>query len=339
MNKLITILILSLLTACASKPMKTSGSIEGKETIRVTGVGKDFNEAKRNGFRTAIEIVVGSVMVAERELVNDKITRDDIVEHSAGYVDDFKVINQVSAYNQVTVSMDVTVKNSVIATKLLNRSEPTKINGDRLSTQYQTYMNERQTGDQFLNTVLKDYPRKAYIVEQGKVDYVVNSNREAVFVIPYKVKWDYKYLTALNEALDKVKDTPSISNFNTRCMCYLTPERIVVMSKSPNSFLLGSRETYHFNDGIRADNVRNALSEKTVIKVAIIGHTGAVLHKSCVGTETTFSGTFDRGVYAVWGNAYEEEQLHITVNSSLARNMSQVNRIEMTVDTFNACHY
>lgn len=339
MNKLITILLLSLLTACASKPMKTSGSIEGKETIRVVGSGKDFNEAKRNGFRSAIEIAVGSVMVTERELVNNKIKRDEIVEHSAGYVDDYKVINQTTSHSQVSVVMDVTVKNSVIATKLLNRSEPTNINGDRLSTQYQTYMSERQTGDQFLNTVLKDYPRKAFIVEQGKVDYVVNSNREAVFVIPYKVKWDYKYLTALNEALDKVKDNPSLSNFNTRCMCYLTPERVVVMSKSPNSFLIGSRETYHFNDGVRADNVRNALSEKPVMKVSIIGHDGTVLHKSCVGTDTTFSGTFDRGVYAVWGNTYEEEQLHVTVNSRLARNMSQVNRIEMTVDTFNACHY
>ena len=341
MKKLFAIVMLAFMTACASNPsIKTSGDIPGQETIRVIGSGKTPEEAKRNGFRTAIEIVVGSAVVSEKDAYNNRLLKDQIIEHSAGYVDDYKIIDQYSSGSGVSMVMDVTVKNSVIASKLLNRNEPTNIDGTRLDAQYKTYLDERETGDAFLNTVLNDFPNRALTITQGKVDYMLRGNRESVFVIPYTVRWNYKYIQGLNEALSKVQDKNSDRYFDPRCMCYVSPERIVVMAKSPNDWLVGSKNIYHFNDVVRANNVANSLAIKPYIKISFIAHNGRVLQKECVGTGTIFAGKPDKGVLAIWGNAVEEDRINVVVkhNSMLYNNMADLNRIEMSLETFEKCN-
>lgn len=341
MKSLIAIAMLMFLSACASnQSIKTSGDIEGQRTIRVLGTGKTKDDAKRNGFRNAIEIVVGSAMVSEKEVINNRLRKNEIIEHSAGYVDDYKIVDTYPTNSGVSVVMDVTVKNSVIASKLLNRNDSTNINGDRLDTQYKTYMKERHTGDEFLESVLKDFPSRALTVKQGKVDYKLNGDRSTVFSIPYSVRWNYKYIQALNEALSKVQDTGSNQFFDPKCMCYISPERVVVMAKNPDDWVLGTKNVYHFNDAIRAKNIESWLSAKPVMKITFIGTNGQVLQKNCVGTETIFAGIQDRGLFAVWGNAVEEQNVnvHVMRGTPLYYNMNNLSRIDITMETVNQCN-
>ena len=44
-------------------------------TVTVTGVGNDFEEAKYNGFRNAIETHLGTLVLSEREHHNYKTDR------------------------------------------------------------------------------------------------------------------------------------------------------------------------------------------------------------------------------------------------------------------------
>ena len=341
MKSLFIVAMLSLLTACASQQsIKTSGDIEGQRTIRVLGTGKTQDEAKQNGFRNAIEIVVGSALVSEKEVINDRLRKNQIIEHSAGYVDDYKIVDTYPTGSGVSVVMDVTVKNSVIASKLLNRNDSTSINGDKLDTQYKTYMKERETGDEFLESVLKDFPGRALTVKQGQVDYKLTGDRNTVFSIPYTVRWNYKYIQALNEALSKVQDVGSNRFFDPKCMCYISPERVMVMAKNPDDWVLGTKNVYHFNDSVRAKNIESWLSAKPVMKILFIGANGQVLQKNCVGTGTIFAGVQDRGVFTVWGNAFEEERLnvHVVRGSPLYYNMNNLSRIDITMVTVNQCH-
>lgn len=341
MKHLLTIAMLSLLTACASNPsIKTSGDIKGQETIRVIASGNTPDEAKRNGFRSAIEIVVGSVIVSEKEAYNDRLLKNQIIEHSAGYVDDFKIINKYPSGSGVTMVMDVTVKNSVIASKLLNRSEPSNINGERLDVQYKTYMEERGTGDAFLHTVLKDYPSKALNVQQGKVEYMLNGDRGTVFVIPFAVRWNYNYVKALNEALSKVQDTGSDRFFDPKCMCYISPERVVVMAKDPKDWLIGSKNTYHFNDSVRAKNIASYLSSKPYVKISFISHSGRKLQENCVGSDYVWAGVRNSGLFEVWGNVVEEGRITVEVRrgTPLHKDMDSLNRIETTMVASDKCN-
>ena len=76
------------LTACASTGVeKTSGTVGySPEYTRALGTGKTIDEAKTNAFNVAIEIVVGSVVITERQSNNNQLIRDEIIRASSKFV-------------------------------------------------------------------------------------------------------------------------------------------------------------------------------------------------------------------------------------------------------------
>ena len=85
MSRLLCLVVCLVLCACS-----TVGS---DNYITVTGTGSTFERAKQDAFREAVQIKVGSAVVSERMSTVDSLVKDDIIVHSAGYVDDFKVLN------------------------------------------------------------------------------------------------------------------------------------------------------------------------------------------------------------------------------------------------------
>jgi hypothetical protein len=344
MKLIIATVMLAMLSACSSTgPTKTYQGNAPTNTVRnVIGVGTTFDEAKNNGFAVAVEKAVGSVILVDKEVRNDKLVRDDILSHSAGYVDDYTIISQSNTQGKVIVVMDVDVKHSKIAEKMLNRNaSPTDLQGNKLNTQYKTYLVERGTGDQLLNNILKDYPSKALTATPGKIDFMVSSHRQPVIVIPYQIKWNYSYIEAMNEALKTLEDGTEANYFNAKCMCYKAPERVVVMAKDPKAWLLGSKNNYYFNDSMRVDHIRNAFDGGTNIRVSVFDGGNTVIHSQCFKVGTVFAGRMDRNLFTVWGNETEEGVLHVTVNNdkSLGKNLSTANKIELSMDTNRGCRH
>jgi len=342
MKLIIAVTMLAFLSACStSAPTRTYQGNEQTNTVRnVIGVGTTFDEAKNNGFSVAVEKAVGSVILVDKEVRGDKLTRDEILSHSAGYVDDYKIISQTSTQGKVVVVMDVDVKHSKIAEKMLNRNaSPTNIPGNKMNTQYQTYLVERGTGDQVLNTVLKDFPFRALTATPGNIDFMVNSRRESIIVIPYIVKWDYSYIQAMNEVLKTLEDGTEAQYFNARCMCYKAPERVAVMAKDPKSWFLGSKNIYYFNDSVRVDKIRNAFDSGVNIRVSIFGNENTVIHAQCFKVGTIFAGRLDKDLTTVWGNQTDEGVLRITVKNdrNLGKNLGSTNKIELSMDTDVGC--
>ena len=91
--------------------------------VQVEGRGHTESEARRNGFALAVEQAVGTLVLSEREAVQQKLTRQEVTNYSSGYVDNFKILNKTIHGNEVTVTMDVWVAHSAIANRLFGRSE------------------------------------------------------------------------------------------------------------------------------------------------------------------------------------------------------------------------
>lgn len=79
-------------------------------TLTVSGQGKTVEEAKTNGFRSAIEQAYGVYISSKTEILNDKIIKDEIVSISNGNIKEFKILNQVTLPNgDHTIILNATV--------------------------------------------------------------------------------------------------------------------------------------------------------------------------------------------------------------------------------------
>ena len=168
--------------------------------------GYSLAEAKRQCFTTAIEQVVGQVVVSDLESSGDRITRDTIGQYSAGYIDDYTIQEQrQDEHGWYHLKMTVTVASSKIAQRKLSRGEHTDIvNGDREMASLESQLEQREHGDALIGQVLASYPENAYIVNSGHTEFNISRLRESYVDIPYSIDMSRTWIDAFNEALEVV---------------------------------------------------------------------------------------------------------------------------------------
>ena len=176
--------------------------------IEVAGQGADAEEARKNGFRLAVEQAIGSLISSESEVQNGRLVRDEIISYAAGYVSNFEIVSTENVNRGSRVVMRVRVKRSALANRLLNESKQSgQVDGATAVVSFKTIVNERQTGDQLLQSVLNDFPRRAFDIEIGKTQVILAGQRTAQLQIPIKVKLNSNYLDSLWAALDATQNS------------------------------------------------------------------------------------------------------------------------------------
>ena len=274
MRYLLPMLMLAL-SACASdKPTgKSFSGLTEPGYVRVIGTGKNFEDAKTNGFRTAIEIIVGSIVISDAEVKSNQLIRDEIAKHSAGYIDDYKIISNATTDFGVSLVMDINVKSSKIHERVLGKfKDQEPLNGSKMTAQFQTYNKERESGDNVLASVLNDLSTKGFTLTKGDVKFLTDKDRNAIIMADYSIFWNYNYLVALNEILKKLEDSKSNSIYQ---------ERVFIQSKDPKAWLIGQTDRYYFNDGIRADLIKSKIRGSIYIMSSVYDDNGKMLFSSC----------------------------------------------------------
>ena len=185
----------------------------GKEQvyyIEVAGEGRTANESKNNGFRLAVEQAIGSLISSETEVQNGRIIRDEIISYASGYVDRFEIVAQEASSIGVRTTMKVWVRRSALSNRLLNRSERAgEVEGARSSVQLSTLNHERATGDRLVQTVLNDFPKRAFDIELKSTELRYSNTRQGVLDVPFKLSWNKDYLSSLWAALDATSQKSS----------------------------------------------------------------------------------------------------------------------------------
>lgn len=317
------LLIILALFCAGSVYSQPTTKIDPKDPgyVRSVGNGTTLENAKNDAFRNAITMIVGTAVLSERESRKDNLTKDDLLNYSAGYVDRYQITDKIENLNNVTVIVDVIVKSSKIHERVLNTGRTEKqIEGDRLSTQYNTYLEQQKSGDAFLGAVVNDYPNRAFEIKQGKHEFVLDSKRRAILIVPFEMRWSYKYLVALNEALGKVQYGDRRSS-----------ERINVISKNPKDWMFGRTDTYYFNDGTQPDQLKNTFRSELFIQAKIKDGDGDVLFAECYNTDTTFAGSPDRGSYTIFGNEVLDNHIQIPINYKIKAALERADSVELSV--------
>jgi len=272
----LVILAMLALSACATKPssIKTSAPVkEQTQFVHSVGVGSTVDLALEDGFKRAIEKVVGDIVVSSNETKNDRLVRNEILTHSAGYVDRYEIISAVKLADGYHVNVAVHVKSSRIANRILGGMDSTStLQGDRMATQHSTYLKERNTGDKVIAEVLRSFPKNAFTVTRKDAQFQLRGDRAAVLIVSYNMKWNKNYVKALNEMMAVMQDG---QNSNTR------QQRFFIQSIPIGNSWVGKTDVYYFNDEVRANKIRERLSIGQVVRASVVDQNGKTLFAAC----------------------------------------------------------
>lgn len=305
------------LIACA-----TNSSTKEVSTITVSSEGKTFEEAKLKGFEKAVEITVGTVILSYSETRGKKLVKDEIISHSSGYVENYKILQRIDI-DKVHLTMEVTVKNSIIAQRLLGAQNGTgEIDGDQFRTQHQTYLKQKETGDKVIESVLQDFPKYAFVIEKSTVKNKVNIHRSPVMSIEYSIKYNHKYIEALIEALNVVADKKD----NT-----LLQEKIEVVYKKPSDFLLGKTHSFYFNDIPRSRFIKGVFGQRLYLNVIFKNSYGEVIKSGC--DDGKFWNSMNPvNPYTIDANNTMSGEMIVTFNKNPEK-IAYFHEIELKLDT------
>ena len=204
-HKLLVALGLVTSTLSHADIAKTSGA-HPTVTIEKTCESYSFESAKRSCFDSAIEQVVGQLIVSDLEVSGDVITKDTVASYSAGYIDDYVIKKQQrDELGWWRLEMSISVASSKIAQRKITRGEHADlVNGLKARDIIDSQLDQRADGDHLLSTVLASYPENAYVINSGKTEFSVNRLRQAYVDVPYSITMSQPWLAAFAEALEAV---------------------------------------------------------------------------------------------------------------------------------------
>lgn len=185
-------------------------------TVQATAVNE--TDAREEAFRAAIAQAVGSFVMSERTARDGDLIRDEIINYSSGFVHDFEIKNRQVSRSGTTLTVDVWVKRSQIADRLLNKSRrQAEIEGGRISAQIQTWRQSREASDKVLEAVLNDYPSRAFDISIGSTRVSADPQRRVILEIPVAVSWNASYLNSLEEAVNRINQRPDCNEWFSKC--------------------------------------------------------------------------------------------------------------------------
>jgi len=218
---LILVLVLAGPVQAQTSPMSTASVVlsvvriainlgSGKQDytqVDVVSEGTTVEQARLEGFRTAVNQAVGSVVATQTQSQNQRLVRDEIVNYSSGFVDRFEIMEQQSTGTGVRLKMRVWVAESRLAHRLLGQSHDSQqVPGDRIGAQIETLLDERQQGDLLIQAVMKDYPQRAFDVKVGKSRVKFDEYRRAIIVTDVTIQWQSRWVDAVYDTLKRTND-------------------------------------------------------------------------------------------------------------------------------------
>ena len=340
--------------------------------IRVVGEGSTVEQAKENAFRTAVQQRAGAIVLSERQASNDKLIKDNISLFSAGYVDDFKIIDINQNGSNIRITLEVLVADSKLFNQVLNTGQTKQgINGDQAGTALSTFLDQKQKGDKMLDAVLSTYPQNAFIIEQKPYVLSVDSNRNAIITIPYSLKWNYDYIVSMKEAMQLIEDKVDLVTWINQLYLQstawllslkikliedkvdlvtwinLAPSNVVILAKDPKDFLIGSRTVYKFNDIHMLNKIKNAMRGENEVSILleISDNSGQLLWHGCFipnsvnGRKKSFYGIGDPRVLTIYGNEFEKDTLNVIIDPAHNYVVQRASKIEVSIVPDKKCHW
>lgn len=305
--------------------------VAAEKYIRVTGEATTIEQAKENAFRTAVQQRAGAIVLSEREARMSSLTKDNISVFSAGYINDFKIIDVIQTGSTIRITMDVLVAESKLLNQVLTTGKTEQgIDGNRAGVAVSTYMDQKQKGDQMLDMVLNTYPQNAFTIQQKPFIIAVDSYRNTLIQVPYTIKWNKDYIYALNEALTLLED--KVGFFQE------APAKIIIGDKDPIGAYAGKWQ-HKFNDLITYNKIVNSMKDDRAARflLEIYDNNGELLYHSCYAMSLFYYAQFKQLMFTT--SKVETSYLQATIDKEHRYVIDRASRIEVSSVPDSKCHW
>lgn len=336
MMKFILILLLSIAGSL------NAWAVEGP--FRVQGEGETLQQAQQNAFRAAIERAYGSAVVSDRLSVNGDLVKDEILNYASGYVADYRLIDTQQKGSRTVVVMDIWVNDSKIADRILGAGiSPKAIDAEKQMSQLNSLLDAKKRGDQLIQQVMSDFPNKAFTISNDEIEIRVDGNRAPWLYIKYAMRWNYKYLMAVNEALSLMAESKNgvMSPILDRLAGQSATGYVTIMAKDPKDFILGNQ--WHY----RPDNTSFALLQgiltdrEPYMMITVRNARADRLFFACMLPQWARGKAF----YSVgenvpfYGNNVETGYIQLDIDKSpkLAGNLKEATTLELSITSKYDC--
>lgn len=291
--------------------------------LQVQAEGRDETDAREQAFKLAVSQAIGTLVISELESRDGRIVRDEIIAHSSGMVHDFNIIQSRRQNGRQTIIIDVWVAKSHISDRILSRSKDQgRVEGGRISQQIESYRATRLSGDSVIETVLDDFPTRAFVVKVGHTRVAVDQNRDAKLLIDIGIVWSPAYLASITEAAQKVSHQPDCAGWFMRTSQFCASKQKLVVGTEGGWF-----DDNKLWDMYMAHFVRDPAR----LLVTILDSAGNARYRDCWIIHKIDSGSYGRGLFVEWrqgiiidANAGYRGDIALDLGSLPARSLDRV---------------
>lgn len=304
--------------------------------VTVTGRGKSFEEARQQAFRKAIEFKLGATVLSDVETKNYRRIKDEIYIYSAGYVDDYKIINQDIQNNVIILLMEVLVSENKLKNRIISEGKSsTNFDNERHTAQVNTFLQERIAADALLAKHLAHYPKKAYTIKQNPYNITIDEYRNPVLNIPYQLSWNYAYLKTFREILDKIHHGDPGWGKNSA-------SAVVIMAKDPKDWVLGERTVHRFDDVSVVNQLHNTINGPSQVRIIVRlkdlynndVYSVCYVPRFISGASGSFYDVGEPRVKTIFGNTKEDSVIRLPVSIAV---IDKTSKIELSIDSDFVC--
>ena len=291
MLRILLLTVALFLASCSS-----SESVKKNSPIRSIGTGSSPEAAKDAAFRKAIEKRVGILVVGERAIADYKLIKDEILSYSAGYVDDFRIVEQKKVGDSWRVTADVWISSSRITNRIFKAAnERQELPGTRAAESFDSFIAQRRQADRLLGKLLAGFPKDALLIKFEGTQVEFDSERNALMTVRYNLTWNQNYLIALAEVAAQLEDGIGYD---------VNPNgKLRINYQKPEDWL-GTLDTFYFKDKILLKQIRDRFKRELVGIRLQMFNKDAIVYEECW---LDSDWTRDRGVLS---NSWSTVSLH-----------------------------
>ena len=299
--------------------------------VQVQAHGRDEADAREQAFRLAVNQAVGSLLLSHAEVRNGEVMRRDIINYSSGHIHDFNILKRENRDGGILLQADVWVRKSQIADRLLNESRAAgRVEGGRISEQINSFQHQKTQADRVIQTVLDDFPQRAFDVSVGRTQVAVH-DRKTYLQVPIAVGWNSRYLASMSEALRTVNPRPDCQSWLAVCDNNLFVARV------------GRAKVAHFEDSTAVFELfdRGISQKAPVALLQLKDGRGQTVFEACYRVSPMDNGNYHNWHFAAvdgWGVHFREgvSQEILTIETNLLP-LNHIDRAEVTIVPIKQC--